>query len=92
MDMISGKNKPRLPDEPAIGRKAMAAAKKQALRDRMSPDRAMGTASSISATVRKTANRKDMADPKKVKSLDGMYMNMKKGEAAGKKYLGSLKK
>jgi hypothetical protein len=64
--------------------------RKRALRKRISGDRAMGTASSISATVRKTANRKDNADPKKIKSLEGMYINAKKGEAAGKKYLKSM--
>jgi hypothetical protein len=47
----------------------------------------MGTASSISRGVSKTLNRKDLANPKKVKSLDGLYVNMKKGEAAGKEYL-----
>lgn len=81
-----------LRDESAAGRRAMAAGKLQALRDRISPDRSMGMAGSISSSVRKAANRKDATNPKKVKSLDGLYMNAKKGEAAGKKYLGSLKK
>lgn len=66
--------------------------RKKALRDRISPDRATGTASSMAQSTARKLNRNDMkARPRKIVNLDTMYANSQKGKLAGDKYLKSLK-